>query len=402
MLAELDDLPPPNNGILSFKPDDIDPLIRNVVTAVQPSAVLGLSNPTIIGDVMFMCIRHTDQLNDDDKLERLFTAFVRGVRKSVKQHKLDVDVLLMWLTNLHRLSNHMKQYSGEQKFMVDSTEKQRSHCLVNFDLSELRTMVNDEAISVFDTVLAAYQTVLQQQIVPCLLEYDGIAASTGGRQPKKPHAAETKSNNDSLTSPRSNLTMDGLLVQMAQILNQCQAFRVDTFVMRLLFHGLVHFIVCTALNNLMLRRELCNSTKGLSIRFNLSTIEQWLRDRDFADLIGLLEPIVQACHLLQSNKATLHTTVHEICPKLSVQQVVKILSIYDPVDQWDSKVPISQIKQIETALRRRRGDEVVINEPLFLNTRCHLPVSFPFKSTPTEFDTLPIPLDLNLDFLKRI
>ena len=61
-----------------------------------------------------MCIRHTDLVNDDEKVRRLLTAAINGIKRVVKKRRDDVDTLIMWLANLCRLLHNLKQYSGDK------------------------------------------------------------------------------------------------------------------------------------------------------------------------------------------------------------------------------------------------------------------------------------------------
>ena len=44
----------------------------------------------------------------------------------------------MWLSNLLRFLNNLEQYSGEERFIKFSSQKQGEQSLRNFDLSEYR------------------------------------------------------------------------------------------------------------------------------------------------------------------------------------------------------------------------------------------------------------------------
>lgn len=45
------------------------------------------------------------------------------------------------------------------------------------------------------------------------------------------------------------------------------------------FLKLYYYICANALNNLLLRKDLSYWSKGMQIRFNLSHLEQWIRDK---------------------------------------------------------------------------------------------------------------------------
>ena len=43
-----------------------------------------LQAPGLPANILFMCIRHTDQLNDDEKVRSLLTNTINGIKKVVK------------------------------------------------------------------------------------------------------------------------------------------------------------------------------------------------------------------------------------------------------------------------------------------------------------------------------
>ena len=63
----------------------------------------------------------------------------------------------------------------------------------------------------------------------------------------------------------------------------------------------------------------------LYCRYNLSHMEQWLRDNKLQEsgAVASLEPIVQASQLLQARKTDADVdSVCEMCSKLTVPQVI--------------------------------------------------------------------------------
>ena len=43
--------------------------------------------PGLPAYILFMCVRHTDYVNDDEKVRSLLTSTINGVKKSVKVFK---------------------------------------------------------------------------------------------------------------------------------------------------------------------------------------------------------------------------------------------------------------------------------------------------------------------------
>ena len=96
------------------------------------------------------------------------------------------------------------------------------------------------------------------------------------------------------------------------------------FLLLQVFRQLFYFICASALNNLLLRKDLCHWSKGMQIRYNLSHLEQWTRDHKLQDpcILETLQPIIQAAQLLQARKTDEDVqSVCDMCDRLTVHQV---------------------------------------------------------------------------------
>jgi myosin-5 len=104
---------------------------------------------------------------------------------------------------------------------------------------------------------------------------------------------------------------------------------IDPEIVNQIIKQLFFYIGSSTFNNLILRKGLCNWSKGLEIRYNLSHLEQWLRDSKLQDsgAVEKIEPIIQATQLLQARKTDKDIiTICEMCPKLTIAQVIEISS----------------------------------------------------------------------------
>ena len=86
----------------------------------------------------------------------------------------------MWLSNLLRFLNNLEQYSGEDRFIKFSSQKQAEQSLRNFDLSEYRRVINDVAIWIYGGVTKLMEEEIQPLLVPAIIEHEGIGCITGG------------------------------------------------------------------------------------------------------------------------------------------------------------------------------------------------------------------------------
>lgn len=86
----------------------------------------------------------------------------------------------------------------------------------------------------------------------------------------------------------------------------------------------------------------------------MSHLEQWGRDRELETASEALLPIVQASQLLQARKTDEDVnSVCDMCKNLTANQIVKILNLYTPADDYESRVPVSFIKKVQENLKER-------------------------------------------------
>jgi myosin-5 len=109
--------------------------------------------PGLPAYILFMCIRHTDFTNDDEKVRSLLTATINTIKKVIKKRHEDLDTTVLWLSNTLRLLHNLKQYSGDKTFQAENTHKQNEQCLHNFDLSEYRQVLSDIAVWIYQVYI---------------------------------------------------------------------------------------------------------------------------------------------------------------------------------------------------------------------------------------------------------
>lgn len=93
----------------------------------------------------------------------------------------------------------------------------------------------------------------------------------------------------------------------------------------------------------------------------MSHLEQWARDQRLSPAAEALQPIIQAAQLLQARKSDDDViSVCEMCNKLTANQIIKILNLYTPADDFETRVPVSFIRKVQTKLEERgeRNEQV--------------------------------------------
>ena len=183
--------------------------------------------------------------------------------------------------------------------------------------------------------------------------------------------------------------LDKLLDQLTSVYNTLQHHGFGAEIVVQLFKQLFYFMRASALNNLLLRNELCHWTKGMQMRYNISHLEKWGRDRRLDQASDVLQPIIQAAQLLQARKTDEDvTSVCEMCNKLTAKQIVKILNL--------TRVPVTFIKKIQAKLD---GEN---NEQLLMDLTYSYPITVPFNPSDIRLEDIDIPEVLNLPMLRKV
>ncbi|XP_012234909.1 unconventional myosin-Va isoform X2 [Linepithema humile] len=377
-------------GMFEFRKEEINIIIRHLVIELKPRIAVTLL-PGLPAYIIFMCIRHTDYINDDDKVRSLLTEYLNALKRVLKKRD-DFDSRVLWLSNTLRLLHNMKQYSGDKPFQIENTPRQNEQCLRNFDLSEYRNVLSNTAHWIFNNLVTNLKERIQALTVPALLEHEAIAVPTD--KSGRPRSSSMGGEPDS-----TQQKLDKLLGELTSVHKTLQYHGVDPEVVMQLFKQLFYFMCASALNNLLLRNELCRWTKGMQIRYNMSHLEQWSRDRRLETASEALQPIIQASQLLQARKTDEDVnSVCEMCNKLTANQIVKILNLYTPADDYESRVPVSFIKKVQDKLKER-GEN---NEQLLMDLKHSYAVRFPFNPSDIRLEDIEIPEVLRLPMLKKV
>ncbi|XP_042231898.1 unconventional myosin-Va-like isoform X3 [Homarus americanus] len=377
-------------------------IIRVLIYELKPRVAVTFL-PGLPAYILFMCIRHTDHINDDEKVRSLLNNIVNGVKRVIKKRHEDLDSTVLWLSNVLRLLHNLKQYSGDKAFQAENTVKQNEQSLKNFDLSEYRQVLSDIAVWIYNGVIKLMEEKVQPLIVPSILEHEAITGLSGNKPGgMRGRAGSLARELESPVEPQKAL--DLLLKEMTQFYRTLAMFGTDPELITQVFRQIFYFICAGSLNNLLLRKDMCHWSKGMQIRYNLSHLEQWTRDMRLHEsgVTDTLAPIIQAAQLLQARKTD--DDVHSICDmcdKLSVSQIIKILNLYTPADEFEERVPITFIHKIQAKLQERAEGEQA-QATLLMNTKFAFPVRFPFNPSSIHLEDVELPEALPLGMLKKV
>ncbi|XP_072258473.1 unconventional myosin-Va isoform X7 [Pyxicephalus adspersus] len=381
-------------GMLEYKKEDEPKLIKNLILDLKPRGVAVNLIPGLPAYILFMCVRHADYLNDDQKVRSLLTSTINGIKKILKKRGDDFETVSFWLSNTCRFLHCLKQYSGEEAFMKHNTTRQNEHCLTNFDLAEYRQVLSDLAIQIYQQLVRVLENILQPMIVSGMLEHETIQGVSG----VKPTGLRKRT---SSIADEGTYTLDSIVRQLNTFHSIMCQHGTDPELIKQVVKQMFYIIGAVTLNNLLLRKDMCSWSKGMQIRYNVSQLEEWLRDKNLMNSGAkeTLEPLIQAAQLLQVKKKTDEDAeaICSMCNALTTAQIVKVLNLYTPVNEFEERVLVSFIRNIQLRLRDRKD-----SPQLLMDAKHIFPVTFPFNPSSLALETIQIPGSLSLGFISRV
>jgi len=79
-------------------------------------------------------------------------------------------------------------------------------------------------------------------------------------------------------------------------------------------------------------------------------------------------------------------------------QIIKILNLYTPLNEFEERVPISFIRRIQERLSTTKEP----SQSLLLDTKLLFAVSFQFTASPVSLDSIEAPAEWGLGFLRKL
>uniref|UniRef100_A0A4W3GZB9 Unconventional myosin-Va-like n=1 Tax=Callorhinchus milii TaxID=7868 RepID=A0A4W3GZB9_CALMI len=381
-------IPTPPTSDVSGQPEKSLVFVCALRADLKPELPSLRELPSLPAFILFMVVRHADYTSDQPRAQALFTAILSSVKKVLKRDH-SFETVGFWLTNVYRLLVCVRQYSGDEM----NTPEQRPHSLRNFDLSQQCLALSDLAIEAYHQLIRSAEERLQPMIVAGMLENDvlhglgSVTARPGGYR------------RAGLGRESGVHTLHSLLVQLDSFHGVLTGYGLDPEIIKQVFRQIYYLIGAATLNNLLLRRDVCSFGNGVQIRNNVSRLQEWLSGKRLqgSGALEALQPLTQASQLLQLNKRT-DTDAEAICSMctaLSKSQIVKILTLYTPINEYEERVTVDFIKNVQKRLVTRSP-----SQQLLVELKHVFAVNFPIVPSPVNLEKLRIPESLGLSFLK--
>uniref|UniRef100_A0A3Q2PF38 Methyl-CpG binding domain protein 3b n=1 Tax=Fundulus heteroclitus TaxID=8078 RepID=A0A3Q2PF38_FUNHE len=381
-------------GLLECRKRDEAKLIKNLITDFRPDGALALP-PGLPARVVFLCVRQADCSGDQARARSLCSAAVVAMKAALKKQTNDLDMTALWLKNVCLLHDLLIQHSPKQSLDSDELVPMRT------DLSDLMRALSDLCIQAYQQLLSITETQLQKLIVPALLESENIPGLSGATV--KLVVSRKRAGSDPRPVGTDAPTMASVMRQLGALHTALSRQCLPQSLAEQAFRQMTYLISACALNNLLLRKDMCCWSRGMQIRYNVSVLEEWLRSRGLqaGGAVATLEPLIQAAQLLQVGKKTEADAqaIVRTCTALSCKQIVKILTLYTPHSDLDEKVSLNFIRTVQELIKDRSDSQP---PQLLLDVRRVFPVTFPYSPPPDlGAEELVIPESLKISFLRR-
>ncbi|KAM9357499.1 unconventional myosin-Va [Symphorus nematophorus] len=376
-------------GLLECRKRDETKLIKNLITDIRVDVALSLP-PGLPASVLFLCVRQADCSGDQTHARSLCSAVVTAMKAALKKHSNDVDMTALWLKNACLLHDLLTQHSPKQTLDSDKLVP------LTTDVSDLIRTLSNLCIQAYQQLLSITEKCLQNIIVPALLESETI--------PGLSVTSRKRAGSDPRVVGGDAPTMASVLRELGALHAALSRQALPLTQTEQAFHQLTYLISASALNSLLLRKDMCCWSRGMQIRYNVSLLEEWLRSRGLqaGGAVATLEPLIQAVQLLQASKKTEADAqaLVQTCTALSNQQIVKILTLYTPHSDLDERVTLNFIRTVQGLLKGRSEGQP---PQLLMDVRRVFPVTFPYSPPPVLLaEQLVIPDSLKISFLRRV
>nr|ADD91458.1 myosin V-like protein [Adineta vaga] len=387
------------SGMIKCNPQETERITDAVIIELKPRLAAKYI-PGIPAYILFMCIRYIDFVDDEAHVAGFLSAVTKKIKKVPRRNE-DIDYPILWTANTVRFLHTLQQYSGEEKYQATNTPKQNEQALRNFDLTDYRTIFADLVVHLYDEILKRVKAKLLPMIIPAIIEHEDL--DSGGIASVNPSLPGNNAN-----EKRSKFSAQDLLKQLNDYHKLCQMYSVEPIIIQQLFRQIFYIIDAQALRGLLVRSDCCNWSKALQIRYNLNHLTEWLRDQNLQDsgASDCLLPLTQAVQLFLCKKD--EASISNVCTKLTIVQVTKLLSLYKSMDDFDDQVSPALIKRVSDLLKQQRlgsttdRTRIDYEQQENFDLTYTFPLVYPYVPSTVSLDQLDIPHELHLDFLSLV
>uniref|UniRef100_A0A0N4ZS37 Myosin motor domain-containing protein n=1 Tax=Parastrongyloides trichosuri TaxID=131310 RepID=A0A0N4ZS37_PARTI len=333
-----------NTGLI--KVTNIPEFANSLVLGLR-AKIIKIIPPSLPANIIFGALRLFDKELDEIGFTSCFSNIHDNI-KDIFNESSDFDVVLIWFINSWKLLNLLRQYSIKDETSKDcwferNTEKQRAISMKNIHTESFRRQLETRIENGYQTLLKKHiEVVLTPKIVPAILMHD-----------------ETKSQNI------NDKSLDNLLDFMSSILTKLKRMDADNSIIQQIFRQLTQWLSSLSLNHMLFRKDLCTFERAFIIKHNVTELGDWLKKNNLSQFSEYLEPLIQATHLIQSQKTIKNVEIlcGSMTSTLKPRQIISILQHYTPSIDFEDDEPtpefLAMVKE-HLSGREKENDELLL------------------------------------------
>ena len=205
---------------------------------------------------------------------------------------------------------------------------------------------------------------------------------------------------------KNTATIDTLIETLNEFINLFIVHSIDFNVISQLFKQIFKVINVTTFNTLISRVDFCNLSKGITLKYNISLLENWSIDNNLQNSFKSLEKLTQACELLTTRKSDWDIDkLSSISSKLNLSQIEHFLVMYKPVEYYEREIKRTFIDKILKYIKTNRSKMNEISkesETLTLELEKEIFIEIEFNPSGISLEEIDIPEKLGLNFLIKL
>uniref|UniRef100_A0A8B9E5M1 Unconventional myosin-Vb n=1 Tax=Anser cygnoides TaxID=8845 RepID=A0A8B9E5M1_ANSCY len=116
--------------------------------------------PELPAFLLFLCLRHADHCRDEPRARSLLDAAINAIKRVMKKHSDDFEVVALWLANTCQLLNCLRQYGQDE----GNTARQSAHRLQHLDLQSAGRSLGALAVQLYQQLIRTAEKRLKPMI----------------------------------------------------------------------------------------------------------------------------------------------------------------------------------------------------------------------------------------------
>ncbi|KAK9687572.1 hypothetical protein K7432_014739 [Basidiobolus ranarum] len=371
--------------------ENLDLLLEKIITNMRP--LHSRECKFISANALFLAARYGVHLAGPDLLEALLSQSFKRIVDVVKQNRQDMSLLAFWLSNCTLLLYYLKK---DAKLVTATVDYQLSLSELIHDLYQHFVRNATQRIEeVLEPAMLGYDPLPGMEDIKFVGEkrnflFTGKKIFTPPPSPRTSRFSIRRKNRTSTSGTSTRVkpaTPKTVCCILSSTLIVLKSYEVHPTIIHYALNQIFHYISAELFNQVLTTKDNCCRAKGMQIRMNLSTIEDWVHHNRLPQvLLQHFQPLIQIFQLLHCVSGLADLT--ELLMTIKELSSLNSLQIYRVANNYRYEVGERVIPEEITQYLAQ-----VVKDTCSLHTRTSVEIDREGRRTPKvreeEIDTLP-------------